>query len=106
MFYQLTSQFKKINQTSGTVQNASIFTLEMSNKDEADSGILIYPKQACSFTNTPIYLRCIEGAAKARVVPFIANSGGTNAGGGSSGGDVVETFDNDDLDDIFKDNSN
>lgn len=102
MIYQLSSKFTKIKETKGTVQNASIFTLEMSNKSEADSGILIYPKQICSFTGTTIYLRCIEGSAKVRVVPFLANSGGTSSGGSSSAVDD-ETFDDGDIDDIFND---
>ena len=102
MIYRLSPDFIKIKETKGTVQNASIFTLEMSNKNEAGSGILIYPKQICSFANSTIYLRCIEGAAKARVVPFLANSGGTSSGGSSSATDD-ETFDDSDIDDIFND---
>lgn len=104
MFYQLTPNFTKLKETKGTVQNLGICALEMSNKNEVDSGILVFPQQTCSFTNTVIYLRCVEGTAKARVVPFIANAGGAASGGGgsSSGGDV-ETFDNDDINDIFND---
>ena len=98
MIYQLTNKFKKISETVGTVQNASIFTVELSNKNEYDSGILLYPRQTYSFSNTTIYLRCIEGVAKVRVVPIV----GTSGSGSSSGS--VETFDNDDLDDIFNDN--
>ena len=83
MLYQLTNNFTRINELSGTVQNSSIFTVEMSNKNEIDSGILLYPRQSYSFSNTTIYLRCIEGAATVRVVTFGVNSGSGGGGGGS-----------------------
>lgn len=84
MLYQLNNKFTKINELSGTVQNSSIFTVEMSNKNEIDSGILLYPRQSYSFSNTTIYLRCIEGAATVRVVTF-----GVNSGSGGGGGSVL-----------------
>ena len=83
MLYQLTNNFTRINESSGTVQNSSIFTIEVSNKNEVDSGILLYPRQSYSFNNTTIYLRCIEGAATVRVVTFGVNSG--SGGGGNPG---------------------
>ena len=66
MFYQLTSDFLKLNETTGTVQNSSVFTIELSNKKEFDSGILLFPRQYYSFSNTTLYARCIEGAVKKR----------------------------------------
>lgn len=38
MFYQLTTGFTKLKETKGTVQNLGICALEMSNKNEVDSG--------------------------------------------------------------------
>lgn len=94
MLYLLSKEFTKISTTTGTVQNASkICTLEMSNTNTPDSGILIYLLQKVSFVNKTIYLRCVDGWAKARVVDFIINAGGiitsssssdTQGGGGSS----------------------
>lgn len=86
MFYQLTSQFQRLNETSGTVQNSSVFTVEISNKAEIDSGILIFPRQYYSYSGETLYARCIEGEVKIRVVPFIVGQGtGTGGGSGSSG---------------------
>ncbi len=78
MIYQLTKDFTKITETTGTVQNTShIYTLEMSQSNVKDSGIFIYPLQSKSFSNKTIYLRCVDGAgAEARVIPFEVGAGG------------------------------
>lgn len=72
MVYSLTKDFTQIAETTGTIQNAShIYTIEMSQSNTKDSGILIYPAQKVSFSNQTIYLRCYDGAgAEARVIPF------------------------------------
>ena len=78
MIYNLSKDFTQITETTGTIQNAShIYTLEMSQSNTKDSGILIYPLQSKSFSNKTIYLRCVDGAgAEARVIPFEVGTGG------------------------------
>ena len=118
MLYSLSTDFTKLNETQGTVQNSSnIYTLELSDSDVPDSGVLIYPLNKLSFSGTK-YLRCIDGNSQARVVSFaeIAASNGSsaddtedvindiwnNAGGSSS----LESDDfSDVLNDIFNGNS-
>lgn len=102
MRYTVTGDFIKINETAGTIQNTSrIYPVEVSNKSEANSGILLYPLNKFSFSGTPIYLRCMEGGcAEILVVPFIVNAG--SGGGSAVSADVPQTFDAQDLNDIFK----
>ena len=85
MIYHVTNDFIKIHETSGTIQNpSSIHTLEISENNERNNGILIYPLQKHSFTDTEIFIRCIDGQAEVRVVPFILDAKG--------GGGNVESF--------------
>lgn len=78
MIYNLTNDFIKINETTGTIQNtSSIYSLEMSLSNVKDSGILLFPLSKVSFTNKEIYLRCYDGAgAEARVIPFETDAKG------------------------------
>lgn len=100
MRYLLSKDFTKISETSGTIQNSSkIHTLEMSDTSEKNSGILINPLQKHTFSGTTIYLRCVDGAAEARVVSFIVDSGGGSSNSSSSSG--FDSFDDSDVDDIF-----
>lgn len=81
MIYMCGHEFIRISETSGTVQNESnINTIEMSQSNEPNSGILIYPLQKHSFSDSEIYLRCIDGAARARVVPFKIDMKGGGSG--------------------------
>ena len=79
MLYSIASQFVKINETRGTIQNTSaVYTVEVSDKATADSGFLLYPLNKMSFDGE-VYLRCAEGGGRAliRVVPFLINAGGS-----------------------------
>ena len=77
MIYNVTDHFVQINETSGTIQNTSyIFDVEISNKAEIDSGILLFPLNKVSFSNQSLFARCIGGYAQIRVVPFILDGGG------------------------------
>ena len=78
MLYSIASEFVKINETRGTIQNtSSVYTVEVSDKATADSGYLLYPLNKMSFDGE-VYLRCAEGGGRAliRVVSFLVNSGG------------------------------
>ena len=58
----------------------------MSTSNTPDSGILIAPLQRITFSGRTIYLRCIDGWAEARVVPFIVDSGGGSSSSDTQGG--------------------
>ena len=74
---QLSKEFIKLDETTGTIQNTSDnFTLELSSKNELNSGIFIYPHRQCSFKNTPVYLRCVNGYVLANIETFNLESGG------------------------------
>lgn len=102
MLYNVTNDFVKIDETSGTIQNNSrIFDIEISHKTEADSGILLRTLNKYTFTDQTIYVRCIDkgGRAEVRVVPFIVDSGGVISGGGSS--ITYDHFTDEDIDDVL-----
>lgn len=84
MRYVVSDDFVQINETSGTVQNASkINIVEVSDSTVKGSGIMLYPMDRFTFS-TSIYARCIEsGGAEVRVVPFEA---GVQGGGGDGSG--------------------
>lgn len=77
MRYKVTNEFIKINESQGTIQNTSqIYTVEVSNQNVVDSGALLYPLNQISFSDTPIYLRCVDsgGWAAIRVFNFKGTS--------------------------------
>lgn len=78
MRYNVTNDFVKIAETSGTIQNTSnIYTVEVSDTAEAGSGILLYPSNKISVASTELYLRCVDGGnAEVRVVPFEVDAPG------------------------------
>lgn len=91
LLYSLTTDFTKLNETQGTVQNSSnIFTLELSDSTEPDSGVLIYPLNKLSFSGTK-YLRCIDGNSLARVVSFAEVAAASSSG--SSDDNVADVID-------------
>ena len=71
MIYTVGKDFIKLDETSGTVQNtSSTYTIEMATEPVINSGLHVYPQQNISFRNTDIYLRCLNGTAQIRCVPF------------------------------------
>ena len=89
MLYTITSEFTKLNETQGTVQNSSnIYTLELSDSTETDSGVLIFPLNKLSFSGTK-YLRCVDGNTQARVVSFAE----VTSSGASAVDDVADVID-------------
>lgn len=80
MLYNVTNAFTKLSETTGTIQNSSSSSIEVSNKKTLGSGVIIKPGERLSFSNTTLYVRGEGKDATVRVVPFILGSGG----GGSS----------------------
>lgn len=100
MLYRVNSDFIKISETSGTIQNTSrVFDLEVSNQPEPNSGIILFGLNKFSFSNETIYLRCIDGVADVRVVPFVTDS----SGGGSSSTSGDNFTDDSDMENAFND---
>lgn len=94
LLYRVNTDFIKISETTGTIQNTSrVFDLEVSNQPEPNSGIILFGLNKFSFSNETIYLRCIDGVADVRVVPFTTD-------GSSGGGSSADDFDSQ-LDSIF-----
>ena len=80
MIYNVTNKFTLLAESAGTIQNNSyIYPVEVSDRAEADSGILLYPLNKFSFSGTKLYMRCVDGGAWAeiRVVPFVVDFGGS-----------------------------
>lgn len=80
MLYNVTSEFAKVTETSGTIQNNSqCYPVEISDDAVPGNGFILYPLNHISFTGN-VYLRCIGGGGRARVnvVSFITDSGGIN----------------------------
>lgn len=103
LIYYVKNEFVKITETSATIQNTScIYDVEISNKAEPNSGILLRPLNKFSFSDQTIYARCVDEGAlvELRVVPFTVDMGAGNSSSGDSSG--FDTFDQGDLDDIFK----
>ena len=69
MLYSITGEFTYI--ATGTIQNtSSVYSVEVSDKAEIDSGFLLMPLNKMSFDGE-VYMRCIGGCAPVRVVSFI-----------------------------------
>lgn len=87
MIYNITGNFTKIAEIAGTIQNNShVYSVEVSDKAVAGSGVLLYPLNKFSFSDRTIYLRCVDANAFAeiRVTPFAVEGGGVVSGGSSS----------------------
>ena len=77
MRYVVYNDFIKLSETAGTIQNVgNVYPVEVSDKAEPDSGILLYPLNKISFSSPTLYMRCTDkgGWAECRVVSFV---GGT-----------------------------
>ena len=106
MRYNVTNEFTKISETAGTIQNVSnVYPVEVSDKAEAGSGILLFPLNKFSFNEAVLFMRCVDvgGRAEILVTPFTVDMGiGVISGGTSSSGS--QSFnDSTDVDDVFKD---
>lgn len=71
MQYTVGRDFIKLKETSGTILNLSAENIiEMSTKPIAGSGTLIPPGEKQSYRYHTVYLRCINGLAKASCEPY------------------------------------
>lgn len=108
MRYVVSGEFTKISETAGTIQNVgNVYPVEISDKAEADSGILLYPLNNISFKSPIVYVRCTDsgGWAEIRVVSFVGNSVTVSDGASTAEKSEDEIVD-DTLDDILNTASN
>lgn len=93
--------FTKITETKGTIQNISkTLTIEVSETQTKNSGVLLPPMGKIQFDGNSVYARCVDGAgAEARVIPFEVVAGGGDGGGvtadfslDQAGTTIVENF--------------
>ena len=93
MLYEVPSSFIKIDETKGILQNASSSnSLEVSNENEVNSGIILKPGESLSFQDTDIYVRTVGSNKNSavRVVPFVE---GFSAGSSDSGDFDIRQYD-------------
>lgn len=107
MLYNLSNEFVKISETSGTIQNTSqAYAVEISDITVEGTGYILYPLNKVSFSGE-IYMRCAEPDRHVRVnvVTFINDSGGGDSGEFVDDSEVITDGDLDDLlNDAFSDN--
>ena len=72
MRYTVTSDFTKITESAGTIQNTSnIYSIEVSAYQSNDTGIIVFPLNSISFCGAPVFVRCTDNAVvDVRVVTF------------------------------------
>ena len=102
MIYTVGNNFVEIIETSGTIQNtSSIYTAEISDNPQLNSGILIYPLQSFSFSGN-IYVRCIDsgGSIQIRASPVLLSSSHSTSADLPASQDNLK-FSNEDLQKIF-----
>ena len=104
MIYNVTGEFTKLSETTGTIQNVSnVYPVEVSDKAEPNSGILLFPLNKFSFSDKSLFVRCTDadGHAQIRVTPFVVDSGGSSGGESSAGNVASDEQINNLLDDLF-----
>lgn len=95
MLYTLTSSFTRLSETTGTIQNSSSHSIEVSNQEIFGTGVVIKPGETFSFSGANLFARCEGAKAVVRVVPFVLGAGGS--GSSSSSGTPDYTGDVDDM---------
>lgn len=92
-------RFTKIAESKGVIQNTSkTATLEVSDSQTPDSGILLPPMTQLAFDGS-IYVRCANGGdgTEARVATFVT----TGTGGGGSSSSDYEFATDEQIDDLI-----
>ena len=94
MLYTLTSSFTRLSETTGTIQNSSSHSIEVSNQEIFGTGVVIKPGETFSFSNAILFARCEGAKAVVRVVPFVLGAGGTSSSSSSPDytGDVEDMW--------------
>lgn len=87
MRYELTDDFIKIAESSGTIVNISNARVEISEKQEARSGIILYPRKEYSFEDITLYARREAGDSSPAAIAV-----GPLASGGSGSGTSDDDF--------------
>ena len=66
-------EFTEIAEKSGTIQNVSSIVVEITNKQEANTGIRLYPQESKAFDPMPKYARAIgeKGPGVLHVADFM-----------------------------------
>ena len=73
--YDLTKEYQKVEETTGTIQNLGISNVEVSDSPDVP-GIILPPLKAISYENSKMYIRaCGPEYARVVVVDFIAAGG-------------------------------
>lgn len=95
MLYTLTSAFTRLNESTGTIQNSSSQSIEVSDQNILGTGVILKPGEKFSFSGATFYARCEGAKATVRVVPFAMGSSGGSSSGGSADypGDVDDIWD-------------
>lgn len=94
MLYTLTSSFTRLSETTGTIQNSSSHSIEVSDQETFGTGVVLKPGEKFSFSGTTFFARCEGAKAVVRVVPFVLGAGGTSSSSSSSDytGDVDDMW--------------
>lgn len=87
--YTLTSNFTKLDETIGIIENISNSLVEISSQPERGTGIVLYPRQICKIRGTTY----AAGEAKEHATAAIAVEGGVLTQESSSGSLASDTPD-------------
>ena len=124
--YILTNEFQELEETSGTIVNASNVKVELSESPEFGTGIILHPRKKLSFANKLYAARALSDCGVAVIGILVGNDAniivtgsdnevityqdilklfeGDDSGGGIGGSDYSDDDDNaflDYLDDMF-----
>ena len=107
MLYTLTNSFTRISETTGTIQNTSSRSVEVSDRQSLGSGVVLKPGEIFSFSDSTYYARCEGARAVVRVVPFMMGAGGSATASSANPGSAETSGDSTnypaDIDDIWND---
>lgn len=63
------NSFIQIDLNSGTIQNSSaLHSIEISNTNQPNSGYLLFPSKAVTFSGSPVFIRAADSNANVPVV--------------------------------------
>lgn len=63
------NSFSPVDLNAGTIQNTSaLHSIEISNTNQPDSGYLLFPGKAVTFSGSPVFVRTVDSNAQSNVV--------------------------------------